>query len=159
MLKHRWFNSSFSASVGDSCALKCNIQKLSRNNSSHCVEFKQKISALWCRKIILLLDLPAINLTWLQPWSQTTAFNVKWQNNVTGSFKCLQSSTVQLSSFEAFGVTQIWIRWQHCPYERLSKSLAMTWLGMGIVWVFSDTGAKPVLLKRYRWLNSAWSNT
>jgi len=28
-------------------------------------------------------------------------------------------------------------------------------LGMGIVWVFSDTGAKPVLLKRYRCLNGA----
>jgi len=29
----------------------------------------------------------------------------------------------------------------------------VSWVGMGIVWVFSDTGAKPVLLKRYRCLN------
>jgi len=32
-------------------------------------------------------------------------------------------------------------------------------VGMGIVWVFSDTGAKPVLLKRYRCLNGAWTDT
>jgi len=34
-----------------------------------------------------------------------------------------------------------------------------TCVGMGIVWVFSDTGAKPVLLKRYRCLNGAWTDT
>jgi len=32
-------------------------------------------------------------------------------------------------------------------------------LGMGIVWVFSDTGAKPVLLKRYQFLNGARTDT
>jgi len=30
---------------------------------------------------------------------------------------------------------------------------------MGIVWVFSDTGAKPVLFKRYRYLNGASTDT
>lgn len=126
--EHRWFNSNSSASVGDSCALKFNIQKLSRNNSSHCVE----ISVVWCEKIILLLELPAINLTWLQPWSLSTAFNVKWQNITTSSLKCRQSSPVQLSSLcmpAAFRVTQIWIRWKKCTYERISNSLAnyLTW--------------------------------
>lgn len=134
-LKHRWFNSSSSASVGDGCALKFNIQKLSRNNSSHCVPFEQKISVVWCGKIILLLELPAINLTWLQPWSPSTAFNVKWQNITTRSLKCRQSSPVQLTSLcmpAAFGVTQIWIRWQKCTYERLSNSLATIWHGIDV---------------------------
>lgn len=76
---------------------------------------------------MLLLELSAINLTWLQPWSPSTAFNVKWQNITTSSLKCRQSSPVQLTSLcmpAAFGVTQIWIRWQKCTYERLSNSLA-----------------------------------
>ncbi len=32
-------------------------------------------------------------------------------------------------------------------------------LGLGIVWGFFDTGAKSILLKRYRCLNGAWTDT
>jgi len=42
--------------------------------------------------------------------------------------------------------------------ERVHPSFT-SGLGMGIVWVFSDTDAKPVLLKRYRCLNGAWTDT
>ncbi len=32
-------------------------------------------------------------------------------------------------------------------------------VGLGIVWGFFDTGAKSILLKRYRCLNGAWTDT
>src|SRR4029434_1206627 len=39
-----------------------------------------------------------------------------------------------------------------------SRSLVFS-LGMGIVWFLSDTGTQPILLKRYRCLNGAGTDT
>jgi len=48
--------------------------------------------------------------------------------------------------------------WQSVPLAASAAQHSPLRPGMGIVWVFSDTGAKPVLLKRYRCLNGAWTD-
>ncbi len=43
---------------------------------------------------------------------------------------------------------------KHTP-EPSTRNSELSLLGLGIVWVFFDTGAKSILLKRYRCLNGA----
>src|SRR4029434_164912 len=43
--------------------------------------------------------------------------------------------------------------------EETNIKLSSSFLEMGIVWVFSDTSAQTILLKRYRCLNGAGTDT
>lgn len=68
-----------------------------------------------------------------------------------------RSQHIQYSRVKATLVAWMW--WCTCFHLLLKKTARQWRLEMGIVWVFSDTGSKPVLLNRYRCLNVAWSNT
>ncbi len=50
--------------------------------------------------------------------------------------------TIQIVSKQLYSVKQ-------------EKGVLILQVGLGIVWVFFDTGAKSILLKRYRFLNGA----
>ncbi len=52
-----------------------------------------------------------------------------------------------------------WNIWHGLLYILNLKQTNRSWLGLGIVFFFFDTGAKSILLKWCRCLNGAWTNT
>ncbi len=64
------------------------------------------------------------------------------------------STSKQSRSSWNFLVKVLWILWILLIIEKNAYLV-----GLGIVWGFFDTGAKSILLKRYRCLNSAWTDT
>lgn len=81
--------------------------------------FEGDTSAVWCGKTTLPLKLPAINLTWLQPWIFSIAFNAKRQNTAAGSADVSSAASLR----EAF----LWIRWHKGTHERLNDGQATAW--------------------------------
>ncbi len=55
-------------------------------------------------------------------------------------------NTFEMYSFEMYNLSQ---------FSYVFLFFSMLTLGLGIVWFFFDTGAKSILLKRYRCLNGA----
>ncbi len=59
-------------------------------------------------------------------------------------------NTFEMYSFEMYNLSQ---------FSYVFLFFSMLTLGLGIVWFFFDTGAKSILLKQYRCLNGAWTDT